>query len=165
MSARAAHERRPASPEKSLQRASWERLGSLSGLLGCSRERLGATWRCLGVLLGLLRPLQGVLGAFGASWRRLGSLLGPLDYQDAPKEPRQRAKNGPRGSQKPSFSTTPWEWTTELKSVTLFFRSTPWESCAILSKRLLGAEGISKRPSQGFDTFSLSQGVFFINLS
>ena len=124
MSARAAHERRPASPEKSLQRASWERLRRLSGPLGVLS---GASWGVLEVswgALGTLRASSGRLGSLRglseASWKPLGDLLttkilpknpdrGPktvqetsweaLDYQEAPKELRKRAKDGPKSFQ------------------------------------------------------------------
>ena len=155
MSARAARERRPASPEKSLQRASWERLGSLSRPLGVLS---GASWGVLEVswgALGTLRASSGRLGSLRglleASWKPLGGLLttkilpknpdrGPktvqetswkaLDYQEAPKELRKRTKYGPKQASKSSFPTTPWgwnratpwEWPTELKSVTLFLK-------------------------------------------
>ena len=191
MSARAAHERRPASPEKSLQRASWERLRRLSGPLGVLS---GASWGVLEVSWGALGTLKASSGRLGslrglleASWKPLGGLLttkilpknpdrGPktvqetsweaLDYQEAPKEPRKRAKDGPKSFQEllshyslgvePRYSLGVDNGT---KKRYPYRKKGPLDFCSALKKRPTYSLGISKRPSQGFDTFSLSQGV------
>ena len=127
MSARAAHERRPASPEKSLQRASWERLGSLSRPLGVLS---GASWGVLEVswgALGTLRASSGRLGSLRglleASWKPLGGLL---TTKILPKNPDRGPKTVQEAPKSLLFSTTPWEWPTELKSVTLLFQVVHW---------------------------------------
>ena len=123
MSARAAHERRPASPEKSLQRASWERLGSLSRPLGVLS---GASWGVLEVSWGALGTLKASSGRLGslrglleASWKPLGGLL---TTKMLPKNPDRGPKTVQEAPKSLLFSTTPWEWPTELKSVSLFLK-------------------------------------------
>ena len=63
---------------------------------------LEASWKPSGSLRTSWEPSGPLEGVLEGSWEA-------LDYQEAPKEPRKRAKDGPRGSQEALFSTTPWE--------------------------------------------------------